>query len=520
MSAVALSVVNILAGTLNQITIAGTLNDPIASITPNPIIPGTGSITIPSGNTGQRVAHIGAMRLNLTTGFFEVSIDGIAWVNLAVGGGGAGVVLPTTANHITRFVDAAGTIANTALTTNAGGTDLTAPGLISAPNITVLTGGRLSLNNPADTFGIGFITPAIIANQTYTLWATIPSANNQITMSSTAGVMSWSTATYPPTTTINQLLYSSAANTIVGLATANNGLLVTSNAGVPSILAGPGTTGNILQSNAAAPPSFSTATYPSSTNINRILYSSANNVVNELATANSASLVTTVGGVPVWSGSLANGQIIIGSTGGTPAAASLTAGAGITITPGANTITIAAPAAGSGALVFIASQTAAANATLDFAACFSATYNQYLVTFMRVVPVNDGVALQMQLGTGGGPTWIVANYSWNSANTSLVSTNNPSDSVVDLTGTNGTYLVSNTAGNGVSGSMYISGTNGAVGVASVNYNVTSKQVATSFVQGVFGGGTQPADTFTSLRILFSAGNISTGTVAIYGIKPS
>jgi len=36
-------------------------------------------------------------------------------------------------------------------------------------------------------------------------------------------------------TTINQLLYSSAANTIAGLATANNGVLVTSAGGVPSI---------------------------------------------------------------------------------------------------------------------------------------------------------------------------------------------------------------------------------------------------------------------------------------------
>ena len=71
------------------------------------------------------------------------------------------------------------------------------------------------------------------------------------------------TATYPATTTASQLLYSSATNTIGGLATANNGTLVTSATGVPSILAGPGTTGNILQSNAAAAPSFSTATYPS-----------------------------------------------------------------------------------------------------------------------------------------------------------------------------------------------------------------------------------------------------------------
>jgi len=43
------------------------------------------------------------------------------------------------------------------------------------------------------------------------------------------------TATYPATTTANQLLYSSATNTIAGLATGNDGALITSAAGVPSI---------------------------------------------------------------------------------------------------------------------------------------------------------------------------------------------------------------------------------------------------------------------------------------------
>ena len=62
------------------------------------------------------------------------------------------------------------------------------------------------------------------------------------------------------TTTINQLLYSSASNTIAGLATANNGTLVTSNTGVPSVLVGPGTTGNFLQSNNAAAPTWSVST--------------------------------------------------------------------------------------------------------------------------------------------------------------------------------------------------------------------------------------------------------------------
>jgi len=58
---------------------------------------------------------------------------------------------------------------------------------------------------------------------------------NQPLLSGASGAPGWSTATYPGSTIINQLLYSSAANTITGLATGNNGTLVTDGTGVPSI---------------------------------------------------------------------------------------------------------------------------------------------------------------------------------------------------------------------------------------------------------------------------------------------
>lgn len=71
------------------------------------------------------------------------------------------------------------------------------------------------------------------------------------------------TSTFADTYAASGFLYANGANNVAGLATANNGVPVTSNTGVPSILAGPGTTGNFLQSNAAAAPSWSTATFPS-----------------------------------------------------------------------------------------------------------------------------------------------------------------------------------------------------------------------------------------------------------------
>lgn len=83
---------------------------------------------------------------------------------------------------------------------------------------------------------------------------------NQVMQSSGAGVNpAWSTATYPATTTANQLLFSSATNTVGGLSTANSGVLVTNSTGVPSI-SGPLTNGQIIVGNTGATPTAATIT--------------------------------------------------------------------------------------------------------------------------------------------------------------------------------------------------------------------------------------------------------------------
>lgn len=107
------------------------------------------------------------------------------------------------------------------------------------------------------------------------------------------------------------------------------------------------TAGQVLQSaGAAADPAFSTATYPSTTTVSQILYSSATNTVSGLATANQGVLTTGTTGIPVITAMATNGALIIGSTAGAPASATLSAGAGISITNGSNSITIAATGGG------------------------------------------------------------------------------------------------------------------------------------------------------------------------------
>lgn len=94
--------------------------------------------------------------------------------------------------------------------------------------------------------------------------------------------------------------------------TASNGGIVYSSATALAILAGTATANQVLLSGSSTTPAWSTATYPATTTANQLLYSSSNNVIAGLATANSSVLVTSAGGVPSLSTTLPAGLTIPG----------------------------------------------------------------------------------------------------------------------------------------------------------------------------------------------------------------
>lgn len=110
-----------------------------------------------------------------------------------------------------------------------------------------------------------------------------------------------------------------------------------------------GSVGNILRAGTSGLPAWTSATYPTTTTGNQLLYSSGTNTIAGLATQNSAMLVTNNSGTPVWSGTLTNGQMIIGSTSGTPSVGIITSSTGIVTNPGAGSMTIDLPSAIPGA---------------------------------------------------------------------------------------------------------------------------------------------------------------------------
>lgn len=123
---------------------------------------------------------------------------------------------------------------DTNVTLTLGGSPTTA--LVNAASLTLgwtgqlgLTRGGTNASLTASNGGLIYSTATGMAVLSGTATA------NQIPLSGASGAPSWSTATYPGTTTANQVLYSSSANTVAGLATGNNGVLVTDGSGVPSI---------------------------------------------------------------------------------------------------------------------------------------------------------------------------------------------------------------------------------------------------------------------------------------------
>ena len=222
---------SVVAGT--GITITGTTPITISLTVPvTAILGGTGQTTYVTGDILYASAANTLSKLagNITTGkqYLSQTGSGVAsaapvWATVAGGDITGAALTETDDTNVTMVL---------------GGTPSTA--LLRAVSMTLGWTGQLNLarggtnaNLTASNGGIFYSTASSGAILAGTATA------RQMLQSGATAAPAWSTATWPATTTINQILYSSAANTVTGLATVNGGLLNASATGVPSLTVTP-----------------------------------------------------------------------------------------------------------------------------------------------------------------------------------------------------------------------------------------------------------------------------------------
>lgn len=273
-------------------------------------------VTVPFGGSGNSsfTAYSVLCAGTTATGVFQ-NVSGLGSIGQVLTSNGAGL-LPTWQNAGTGTINS-GSINELAYYAAAG---TTLSGLATANNGTLITsaGGAPSISQtlPAAVQGnitaLGTVltgvwnaTPVTVpfggtGNTTFTAYSLICAGTTatgtfqnvvgvgsigQVLTSNGAAVLpSWQSVSGSGTVNSglqNQLAYYAANGTAVsGLTTANEGVLVTSIAGVPSILAGSGISGTPLMAVNGAAPAWSAISYPSIAGTSgKILISDGSNVV-------------------------------------------------------------------------------------------------------------------------------------------------------------------------------------------------------------------------------------------------
>lgn len=188
----------------------------------------------------------------------------------------------------------------------------------SAVSLTADVSGILPLANGGSNKNFTASLGSVVYSDADSFEASAVGSSGQILQSAGAAAPAWTTATYPGTTTVNQLLYSSSANVVAGLSSANTSALVTNSSGVPSFTSG-STANRLLRTNGTA-VSFSQADL--TTDVTGILpianggtNASSFSATNGLTYYNGTRLVNSSNVTYDGTSFTASGNVVIGSVG-------------------------------------------------------------------------------------------------------------------------------------------------------------------------------------------------------------
>ena len=171
---------------------------------------------------------------------------------------------------------------------------------------------------------------------------------------------------------------------------------------------------------------------------------------------------------------------------------------------------------GGGALVLLEQHTAVASAALTFTTCISSTYDNYMISIVDLLPDTTNKDLRMEYSTDGGGTWYTtANYY-----SAHVGADNSAGIFRIINSATSAFVLG--AGLGVGGHTF-QATLFAGLFPSTTFYKTIHGTLTYANQTVIGIGSffgrliDTATAFNAFRFKMSTGNITSGTIRVYGV---
>lgn len=155
--------------------------------------------------------------------------------------------------------------------------------------------------------------------------------------------------------------------------------------------------------------------------------------------------------------------------------------------------------------------TAAASATLGDTTSLTATFKDYEIVFENLVPGTTASTLELQVHSGGtfqATSYICSSFGTNGSATILANT---ATTFIPLS-----HTTLNTGGSGFSGTIRIYGpVNTATTIKQVTGNTVG--VNTTLLATVVAGYWNNTAAIDGFQVLYSAGNIASGTIKVYGL---
>ena len=209
---------------------------------------------------------------------------------------------------------------------------------------------------------------------------------------------------------------------------------------------------------------------------------------------------------PIFGGTTSTGAVQSGTVG--------TSGQVLT-SNGAGALPTFQSVAASGALVKISSTTASSSATIDFTSLDNTTYRDFILVMSSLLPATDNVELWVRLSTDNGSGFGTSDcrYAYtgfSDANSAISFGTNVQSQIRLMDG------IGNAAGEGINGVIQL---HNPRSTAPVHITFHTAGVGTDSRSRVTNGGgyrNTSADV-DAIRVLFSSGNIASGTITLYGV---